>query len=104
MYRLGGGVERILLAIHTHPPHEPFQKPGPYTTAEEYEALLTWDARAVTGSPNVSTPDSMNLGSEEYYRNTNKPWFGIIVYGKGKFKVYGNWKTDVESLKRTCIK
>jgi len=98
--RKAGGTGIIALAIHTHSPDQPFQKPGPYSTAAELAALQTWDASVVTGNGNPSTLDYLNLGSDAFGTH---PFFGIIVYGKDKFTVYGNGKTDIDTLKRTCV-
>ena len=72
-----GWSGRILLAIHTHPPDD--------NETESY-------------SKRASGPDLEDITRSAY---GSGPLFGIVIYGKGKFKVYGRGKDDEETLKRT---
>lgn len=97
-----GRSGNILLVIHTHPPDGPFQMPGPYLNDSDQAALFTWSEDAVTGDPRVSFDDDSSIGHSIF---GSGPHFGLVVYGKGRYKVYAAGRDVKEDeLRRKCTK
>lgn len=72
---------RIALVVHTHVP-------------------LNGDAESY--SKTASQDDLIDITKPIY--GFDGALFGIMIYGKGKFKVYGRGNDNIDALKKTCLK